>query len=350
MSLLALTCRFTRRTGSEIYRYSSTFRRAYLDKYDKPITIQEAKGDKLKGGEARIKVHCCSINPSDVLLTQGVNPANFSIPVVPGYEFTGIVTEINECKDIAKGDRVVALSKDKLGGFAEECIVNEKDIWLLPSNVSFDEGAALVDSFGTAMLGLSHRAKLKEKHIVLATFAPIHGYAALDVAANVFKAKVIAVCMNERDTENLRERGAWSTLAYSEKQMLEGVKKLTKSKGVDVVYDTLAGDVLKSCLKCVRHEGNIIVAGYTLKELPQVSISQMLSLPSFSISGVSLTSYRKHNFQMYRQVVSDVLEMKEQGLISPTILSKYPIAKINEAFEEIKTKQPIGKILIEMQK
>lgn len=61
---------------------------------------------------------------------------------------------------------------------------------MLPSNVSFEEGAALVDSFGTALLGLSHRAQLKEKQIVLITFAPVHGYAALDIAAHVFKAKV----------------------------------------------------------------------------------------------------------------------------------------------------------------
>uniref|UniRef100_R4G3K5 Putative nadph:quinone reductase and related zn-dependent oxidoreductase n=1 Tax=Rhodnius prolixus TaxID=13249 RepID=R4G3K5_RHOPR len=343
MFLLAVNCRLAHRSGSQFCRHSSTFKRAFLEKFQKPLTIQEVKEEKLNDGEARIKVHCCSINPSDVLLTQGVNPAKFSVPVVPGYEFTGIVTEVKKCKDVAKGDRVVALSKDKLGGFAGECVVNEKDIWLLPSNVSFEEGAALVDSFGTALLGLSHRAQLKEKQIVLITFAPVHGYAALDIAAHVFKAKVIAVCMNEEDTEKLRERGAWSTMAYSESQMMAVVSKLTKKQGVDVVYDTLAGEVLKSCLKCVRHEGNIIIAGYTLKELPQVSISEMLSLPSFSITGVSLTSYRKHNFQMYRQVVSDVLEMKEQGLITPMISSKFSLAKINEAFEEIKQNNLLGK-------
>lgn len=61
--------------------------------------------------------------------------------------------------------------------------------------------------------------------------------------------QVIAVCMNEEDTEKLRERGAWSTMAYSESQMMAVVSKLTKKQGVDVVYDTLAGEVLKSCLK-----------------------------------------------------------------------------------------------------
>ncbi|KAK9501087.1 hypothetical protein O3M35_002201 [Rhynocoris fuscipes] len=344
---LSRKCFFKIATGL-VRRNSSTYNAAILEKFNKPLKIGNKKSKSLDDGEARITVHSCAINPSDFLLAEGVNPNKYPVPITPGYELTGVIKEVNGCKNVAKGDRVVALSKDKLGGFAEECVVHENDIWLLPSSVPYDDGAALVDSFGTAMLGLSHRAKLTEKQVVLATFAPVHGYGALDIAANVFKAKVIAVCMNESDTEKLRERGAWSTLAYNEKQMISLVNDLTNKEGVHIVYDTLAGDVLKSCLKCVRHEGNLIVAGYTLKELPKVSISQMLTLPSFNIMGVSLLSYRTHDPKMYRQVVSEVIEMMDQGLISPTISAKYSLADINKALEEIKAKQEIGKIIIQV--
>lgn len=71
-------------------------------------------------------MEACAVNSSDFLLSQGANPGNFPLPIVPGYEVSGKVLETHKCDEIAKGDRVVALSKSTLGGFAEECIVNEK--------------------------------------------------------------------------------------------------------------------------------------------------------------------------------------------------------------------------------
>jgi hypothetical protein len=53
--------------------------------------------------------------------------------------------------------------------------------------------AGLVDSFGTALLGLTRHGNLTEKQVVLATMAAAHGYAALDLAANVYKAKVESI-------------------------------------------------------------------------------------------------------------------------------------------------------------
>lgn len=55
--------------------------------------------------------------------------------------------------------------------------------------------------------------------------------------------------MSEAETPILRERGAWMASAFNEKDILAKVKDLTNNKGVDIIYDTLAGDVLKSCLK-----------------------------------------------------------------------------------------------------
>lgn len=348
--LTSLSCTLLSSNFKQTYRirHASTYKAAILEKLDGPFKIETLKQKKLKSGQVRIKVHACSINSSDYLLSQGVNPGNFSLPIVPGYEVSGEVLETFDCMEIAKGDRVVALSKSELGGFAEECVVDEKDVWLLTGGLEYNEAAALADSFGTAMLGLVHKGHLSEKQTVLVTLAAAHGFGALDLAANVYKSKVIAVCMSEEETANLRKRGAWIAVAFREKEVLQNVKELTNDEGVDIIYDTLGGDVLRTCMKGIRHEGHIVVAGYTQSELPRVRISELLSLPSFSLTGVSLTSYRKHDFGKYRQAVSDVLDMKEQGLISPTINATFPLESVESAIQLIKEKQPLGKIILEV--
>ncbi|KAL1116552.1 hypothetical protein AAG570_005024 [Ranatra chinensis] len=329
-------------------RFASTYKAAVLQSAGSPLKIEDVKQKKLKKGQVRIKVKCCAVNASDYLLTQGVNPSKFPIPTVPGYEVCGNVIEANECEDVGKGDRVLALNKEILGGFAQECIADEKDVWTIPSSLNYKEGASLADSFGTALLGLMRHGKMTEKQVVMVTLAPAHGYAPLDLAANVYKAKVIGVTMAESETEIMRERGAWSALSYDEPLLISTVRDLTKNKGVDVIYDTLAGDVLKTCLQCISHEGHIIVAGYTLKELPPVQMSQLLSLPSFSISGVSLKSYRKHAFKTYRETISVALEMYDEQLIKPEIASVFPLKDVNKAIELIKEKQPVGKVILEI--
>ncbi|XP_014258384.1 quinone oxidoreductase-like protein 2 [Cimex lectularius] len=339
---------FSRRIGHTGVKRGAAVLAARLEKIGQPLDLENVNTAKIGPGQVKIDVHNCSLNASDFLLSQGSNPGKFKLPIVPGYEVSGVVKEAKDCKTVREGDRVVALSKDTLGGFSTECVADENDVWLLPSNLDFEKGAAIADAFGTAIIGLVYRGHLSEKKTVLVTLAPGHGFAQLELAASVYKTKVIAVCMNEMDTQLLRDRGAWTSMSYDPQEMVNAVNKLTKDKGVDVIYDTLGGDVLKTCLKCIAYEGSVIIAGYTLQDLPLVKISHLLALPPFNLSGASLTSYRKHAFDIYRQAVTDVLDMHDQGLAQPTIAATFPLEQVNEAIEMFKTKQPIGKIILAM--
>lgn len=65
----------------------------------------------------------------------------------------------------------------------------------------------------------------------------------------MFCYKVIAVCTSEAEADVLRERGAWNALAYNRKNIISVVNELTKGQGVDVIYDTLAGEALDTCFQ-----------------------------------------------------------------------------------------------------
>ena len=68
----------------------------------------------------------------------------------------------------------------------------ERDLWVIPQSMKFQFGASLIDTYGTALLGLQRRAKVSKEDVVLVTAAAGGlGLAAVDLAANVFQAKVI---------------------------------------------------------------------------------------------------------------------------------------------------------------
>lgn len=69
---------------------------------------------------------------SDALICSGLSEIKPLLPCVPGFEIVGEVIESkatntdDEEEDISVGDRVLVLNKEIMGGFAEECIVDEK--------------------------------------------------------------------------------------------------------------------------------------------------------------------------------------------------------------------------------
>lgn len=113
-------CNF-QRFRSQI-RFEGTYKAAVLKEALKDLSIAEQKRASLKEDEIRIQVHYCSVNSGDLIYFND----KAKLPFIPGYEFSGEVIEIGKkvTKDqVLLGEKVAALSLDKFGALAEECVV-----------------------------------------------------------------------------------------------------------------------------------------------------------------------------------------------------------------------------------
>ncbi|KAJ9592760.1 hypothetical protein L9F63_015571 [Diploptera punctata] len=316
-----------------------------------PLEIEEQKHKKLEKHDVRIKVECCSVNASDIMICNGSYEIAPKLPFVPGYEVSGEILELGSKAaegGLKVGDRIVGLNKDLFSGFAEECVLMDKDVWQLPSQVKFDKAVALVDSYTTALIGLCRRAKIKETDIVLITAgAGGLGLAAVDVSANVFRAKVIAVCETEEKAALLREKGAWAALTFNPKETVKKCDEVTKGHGVRIVFDSVGSEYFNMVLKCVAPEGVVIVGGTASRLVPSIKTSELLPR-SFSLIGVSMRNYRASNNAVYRQVVQDAIDMADQGLVHPVIAKKFPLDEVNEAMQYVTDGNSAGKVVLTM--
>ncbi|XP_065211235.1 quinone oxidoreductase-like protein 2 [Planococcus citri] len=335
-----------------------------IKNFNEPVTIETKESvAKLKPGQVRIKVHCCAINVADCLMWAGLSENKPKLPFVPGFEISGEVLEVAETPKkssedeesdnedaLRVGDRVLALNKETLNGFSTECISDVKDVFSIPSSVSYKKAASLADSYGTALLGISRRGKVQKDDIVLVTAAAGGlGLAAVDIAANVYKAKVIAVCGTEDRASLVRDKGAWAAFTFrGDKILKEEVSKISNGKGADIVFEAVGGDVFKSAMECIAVEGKVIVGGFTSRDAPQLPLNDLIQLPSFSLIGVSLSNYRSKMFPVYRRTINDVIEMCEQGLIVPHISETFQFKDINEALSYVKDNKSTGKVILEI--
>ncbi|XP_054275413.1 quinone oxidoreductase-like protein 2 [Macrosteles quadrilineatus] len=373
-SLLIRCCSYSNQSGSRKFASSLNYKAfvpylhpsfreastkaAFCNKVDEPLKIEDYKEEKLNKGEIRIKVHYCALNPRDLLLIKGAIPAK--TPFVPGYEVSGEVIEIakgdgkESTKDdddddsIVVGDKVVALSKSWLGGLRSHCVAPIQDVWKFKA-IESEKAAGLIINYGHALLSLFRRAKIKkDKVLVITADTGGRGLAALDIAANVYKAKVVGVCDSSEMADFMRERGAWSAIKMDAKSLKAAVRDIVGDKGVDIVYETVGGNFLAGAMQCVKHEGLVILADIPGPE-DVIKPAEWFNMPhTFNMTALSLHHYRDRDYPVYRQAVSDVIELCEQNLISPDVPHIFELKDVNEAVKMLKEHKVLGKILVKL--
>uniref|UniRef100_A0A0N7ZB42 Enoyl reductase (ER) domain-containing protein n=2 Tax=Scylla olivacea TaxID=85551 RepID=A0A0N7ZB42_SCYOL len=335
--------------GRANIRKASTYKAAVLREFGQDLQIEDIKRKKLQGNQVRVGVHSCGVNSSDILMIENKYDKKFNPPFVPGFEVCGEVLEMGkDVTTMAVGSKVIGIIKEGLGGYAEECIVSEQDLWTVDHAVSFDSGAALVDTYATALIGLNRRAAVNEESTVLVTAAAGGlGLAAVDLATSVYKAKVIGVCGTEDKAGLVRQKGAWAALKYNKKHIDAKVNEVTDGKGVNVVFDAIGGDAFVDCLSWVCHEGTVVVAGFASRVIPHIETSILLP-KAVSLVGLSLSHYQQANNAVYRQVVEDVIDMHEMSLINPHISARFNIEQTAKALDFLRQRKSTGKVILEL--
>ncbi|XP_039591566.1 quinone oxidoreductase-like protein 2 isoform X2 [Polypterus senegalus] len=245
-----------------------------------------------------------------------------------------------------EGDRVIAVTEGK--GMAEECIINQKLLWKVPKEVSYEEAAALPVSYGTGLLALQHRAATQPGEVVLVTAAAGGaGLAAVDIAANVLQAKVIAAAGSDEKCKIAVQKGASSSINYSSSNLKEELKKLTNSQGVDVVFDAVGGEIFKDSLSSLSWEGRIVVVGFAGGAIPSIP-ANLLLLKNISAMGVYWGRYRNEDFGLFSKSIFTAIQLCKEGKIRPHIGAVYKLHQVNEAFLHVAQRKSIGKVIVSM--
>ncbi|XP_068758853.1 quinone oxidoreductase-like protein 2 homolog [Montipora capricornis] len=322
------------------------YRAAMCKELGKPLVVGEVPAtERLEASQVRIAIHSCGINFADVLMCLGKYQEKPPMPFIPGSEIAGEVTETGEqVKRFSKGDRVFGFTK--LGGFAEECIVDQKGLQKIPSSLTFQQAAAFAVSYGTAYVGLVNKANTQPGQSVLVTAAAgALGLATVDLAANVLGAKVIGAASKEK-LDIVREMGAFATIDYNNENLRDRIKELTGGKGANVIMESVGGKVFAECLRSIAWGGVILPVGFMSGEIPQIPANVLL-VKNVSAAGLFWGSHSEHNPKLLKESIDKTLELKEEGkLKGPHISGEFDLNQANEAFKFIMQRKSTGKVLI----
>ncbi|KAJ5621460.1 hypothetical protein N7528_006243 [Penicillium herquei] len=209
---------------------------------------------EIKDSEILVRVHAAGITGDEIIWPEPYASATR----IPGHEISGIVSALGPDYDgpLSIYQEVFAFSHaDRGQGQADYVVCLPNEVAVKPTSISHVQTAALPIPLLTAWEALIDHAVVKHGMRVFITGASgAVGIMAVQLAKKLAGAHVIALA-SPPNHEMLKELGANQVLDYN----VSGWEKSVV--GVDVVFDTVGGDVLAKTWECVKDDGVIVTVG-----------------------------------------------------------------------------------------
>ncbi|MFZ5542945.1 MAG: SDR family NAD(P)-dependent oxidoreductase [Pseudomonadota bacterium] len=207
-------------------------------------------------GEVEIAVRASCVNFRDVLVALDMYPGE--VPLL-GSDCAGEVVAVGEgVRHLAVGDRVVAMVS---GAFATHATTVADYVAPLPDSLSFEQGAATPSAYLTAEIALVQRAGLQRgQRVLVHAAAGGVGMAAVALAQRI-GAEVFATAGSDDKRSFLRRLGVQHVFDSRSAAFADEILRITAGRGVDVVLNSLAGDLLARSFDVTAEGGSFCEIG-----------------------------------------------------------------------------------------
>ncbi|MGB8214057.1 MAG: NADP-dependent oxidoreductase [Anaerolineales bacterium] len=216
------------------------------------LMLEQAPVPQPGAGQVLLRVVAAGVNPADWKIRAGLTKAFMTIPLpyIPGLEAAGMVESVGpDVTSFKPGQAVFGLVA---GGYAQYALANATDLQAKPANLTFEEAASVPVGALTAWGSLIETVKLQTGQRVLVQGAA-GGVGIFGVQLADWKgAQQVIGTASAANAEFVRSLGANQAVDYQAAPFESVLHNL------DVVFDTVGGDVFVRSLK-VLHPGGVLV-------------------------------------------------------------------------------------------
>jgi NADPH:quinone reductase len=302
-------------------------------------------------GTVVIAVKACSINYPDTLMIVDLYQFKPQRPFAPGGEVAGIVDAVGEgVTGFAVGDRVIGLCGN--GGLTEKVAVQAFNCFKMPDDMSFEDGSAMLLTYGTSAHALKDRGHMKvgDSVLVLGGAGGI-GISAIELA-KAYGGRVVAGVSSEAKADIARQAGADDVIVYpyqpldkdTSKGLADAFKKTAGGDGFNIVYDTVGGDYSEPAVRAIAWEGKFLVVGFPagIAKLPL----NLTLLKSCDVCGVFWGAFAARDPKRNHANIAELFDLYAKGKIKPVISEIFPLERAGEAIARLADRKAVGKLVI----
>lgn len=316
-------------------------------------------------GEVTVQIKAVALNHIDVWGWRGMAFAKRKLPLTIGAEASGVVQAVGAGVGNLKVGQLVSIYGAKTCGLCKACregrdnlcthvsgvhgfhidgfaceAVNLPARLLVPAPLDCDEIDAAVApiTFGTVEHMLFDNAKLQPGETIL-----IHaggsgiGSAAIQLAKRM-GCTVFTTVGSDSKIEKSKALGADFVINYREDRFEHVVRKLTKKKGVDVVFEHVGADTWAGSMLCLKRGGRLVTCGSTSGVSTPMNLMQLFQ-QQLKIFG---------SFGCRMENMANAMQKMAQGIVHPVIDTVVDFDEIEKALKRMESRDVFGKIILKI--
>jgi NADPH2:quinone reductase len=304
----------------------------------------EERPDPTPGpGEVTIDVTASGINFADIQRRRGGYRGS-PPPFVLGLDCVGTIRALGAgVTDFRVGQRVAAFPED--GGYTEIARAKTVLTYPLPDAVS-DEAASASTMLVTAYNLLTMVTRLQRgESVAISAAAGGVGTIAIQMAKHLGAGKVVAIAGGADKLAIARDAGADVAIDHRSEDVAARVKDALGGAGVDVVLDSVAGEMFTALFSVLAPFGRYAVYGMASGE-PGRAASNELHMSNRAVLGYSTGGYRAARPEPLQPGMMAALDLVASGAVKVVIGARYAMRDAADAQRHVESRNSYGKVLL----
>lgn len=311
------------------------------------LEIGEVPTPEPSENEILVKIEATALNRADLHQRAGKYPPPEGASEILGLEMAGVVEKAGSAVDQwEKGDRVFALLPG--GGYAEYCTVPAELAMPIPENCSYEEAAAIPETFLTAFQAISWLGEFKEQETILVHAAGSGvGTSAIQLANHLFDAQIIGTAGKQHKLDTAQELGARYAYNYKEQDFADEIKKDIGADCVDLIIDFIGAPYWEKNINVLAMDGRVVylsfLGGHRLEEM---SLAPLLK-KRLKIMGSTLRSRTSdYKIKLTKDFADQALGLFKNNTLAPVIDSVFDWTETEKAHKQMQENNNTGKIVL----
>ncbi|TMN21671.1 NADP-dependent oxidoreductase [Lentibacillus cibarius] len=294
------------------------------------LNYTEIDEPELKPNDILIEIKATSVNPVDWQIREGYlqQAIPYEFPLIIGWDAAGVVKKIGS--DVSKfsvGDEVYS-SPDMMrnGTYAEYVAVDENMVAKKPRNLTFEEAASIPLVGLTAWTCLVDVAKMTAGERVFIQGGP-GGVGSFAIQLAKAYGCWVATTGSGKNVDFLKQLGADQVINYEEENFEDVLSP------VDIVLDTLGGDVQNRSFKVLKKGGRLT----STTTAPDEQLANDYEVNAYQVS-------------MGRdgKTLAKIAELLESEKIKPVVEHVMNLSDVKEGHRMSATGHARGKIVLKV--
>ncbi|HEU5066263.1 MAG TPA: NAD(P)-dependent alcohol dehydrogenase [Gaiellaceae bacterium] len=321
---------------------STTMKAIVQDEYGGPdkLELKDVPTPELDDDGVLVRVRAASLNALDWRVMRGhpylvrMSEGWRSPSAIRGVDLAGVVEAVGKnVTQFEPGDEVYG----ERGGTLAEYLAGKEDRFAhKPSNLTFEEAAAVPCAALTALQGLRDKAQLKPGQKVLINGA---GGGVGTFAVQIAKwlgAEVTAVCGPDK-VDLVRSLGADRVVDYAREDFTRGAERY------DVLFDIGGNRPLRRCRRVLTPTGTLVFVGTPSFRFVAPLLRVVRGTLRSRFSDRTAVAYLTQHSQADLVVLKELIEA---GEIRPVVDRTYSLSDAAEAMRYLESGRARGKIVI----